>query len=229
MTRPKKYPDYNAVQVMKELLDEVSAFYLSEDRGQGGSIRKIAEEFDMTPLKLRKLLITAGVFSSEISEQINELKKEGKTILQIQELTGLSRASVHSYLPDTKPIYNAREISRNAARIKKYRQRTEAVNRLQEAMVKNETGPVLEKHLWDTLLLFEDYPFYTKEGLRFSYKMKGKEMCVSRKEMSITKSTIWLAFQSALELQQNGKISKQGKTFGADYLYAVFQRLGVND
>ena len=60
--------------------------------------------------KLRKLLITADVFTSDICTEINALHQSGKKILEIMKLTGLSRASVHSYLPYTKGLYNAAEM-----------------------------------------------------------------------------------------------------------------------
>lgn len=97
MPRPRKKPNYNPEIVMKELVAEVVELYTTSEKEV--SIRQIADEFDMTPLKIRKLLITAGVFSSDICDQVLELSKSGKSILEIQKITGLSRASVHSYLP----------------------------------------------------------------------------------------------------------------------------------
>ncbi len=39
---------------------------------------------------------------TDISAQIKDLRQQGKTVLEIIEITGLSRASVHSYLPYKK-------------------------------------------------------------------------------------------------------------------------------
>ena len=107
MGRNKKKPDYDAEKVMKEFIDSVVECYITtgSDRGDN-SIRGIAEEFDITPLKVRKILITAGVFSTDISDEINDLFSSGKNILEIQRITGLGRASVYSYLPYKKVIYN---------------------------------------------------------------------------------------------------------------------------
>ena len=114
MPRNKMKPEYDAELTMQMLMDEVVSLYDPSD-GHGLSIRQIAEELDMTILKVRKILISAGVFSSEICDRIIELKKEGKEIPEIQKITGLSRASVHSYLPYVKIAYNAREISLNVS------------------------------------------------------------------------------------------------------------------
>ena len=116
MARPKKKPQYKSEVIMEETMKEIVNVYL--DSGERVSIRQIADEFGMTPLKIRKLLITAGVFSSDICDQVLELSRNGKTVSEIQTITGLSRASVHSYLPYTKMIYNVKEMSLNAERIK---------------------------------------------------------------------------------------------------------------
>jgi len=104
--RPKKKPDYDADAILSALMDAVTDSYLSpsEDEEVDGHkpIKLVAEEFEITPLKVRKLLITGGAYRTSISEQIQDLYHEGNTIAQIQEATGLGRASVHSYLPYRK-------------------------------------------------------------------------------------------------------------------------------
>ena len=227
MSRPKKKPNYDSEDTLRQLMDEVSELYLSAEGDGSHSIREIADEFGMTPLKIRKILITAGAFSSEICERILQLKKMGKTISEIQELTGLGRASVHSYLPYTKNIYNAEERSLNAERIRIYRRRKATVDSLKEGIRAKENISILEDKLWEAVKAFEKYPFYTMKGLRFTYELKGRELFVSRNEKSITSSTVMLAFRKALELQQKVKEPKQLETFGTSYLYPVFLKVGV--
>jgi hypothetical protein len=64
------------------------------------------------------------------------------------KLTGLSRASVHSYLPYTKGLYNAAELSLNAERCRAYRTRQEQVQLLQEMPS--------EENLWQAIIAFQD-------------------------------------------------------------------------
>lgn len=88
----------------------------------------------------------------------------------------------------------------------------------------------MEGLLWDTLVLIQDRTFQTAKGLQYTYHIKGNEMFVSRKDKSLTRATVALAFQTALLLQRNGSpVSgpKKLKTFGASYLYPVFQEIGV--
>lgn len=226
MPRPRKKPNYNPEIVMKELVAEVVELYTTSEKEV--SIRQIADEFDMTPLKIRKLLITAGVFSSDICDQVLELSKSGKSILEIQKITGLSRASVHSYLPYNKIVYNAEEMSVNAERIRLYRGRKEAVHNFRKHM--KESGGVtdiLVEELWKVIAVFEKYPFYTMKGFRFTYHVKGNEIFVSRKEKSITRLSVILAMKKAIELQNQVKGPKQLETFGASYLYPIFVKIGL--
>lgn len=227
MARPKKNPNYNPETIMKELVNEVSALYV--EAGDSMSIRQLADEFDMTPLKIRKLLITAGVFSSDICDQILELSKSGKSISDIQRITGLSRASVHSYLPYSKTIYNAEEMSLNAERIRLHRERKVAVNDFRKHLQENNDIDKLIEELWSVIKVFEKYPFYTMKGFSFIYKVKGNEIFVSRKEKSITRSSVILAMKKAIELQYKVKGPKQLETFGASYLYPIFIKIGLID
>ena len=80
--RPKKKPTYSEEMIMQELLSAISDAYLTGGNGKGEtsppavSLRQVANEFDITLMKTRKLLITAGVYHTEISDEVNELKAE---------------------------------------------------------------------------------------------------------------------------------------------------------
>lgn len=76
--------------------------------------------------------------------------------------------------------------------------------------------------------------FLTAKGLSYTYTIRerrdgalGGEMFISRKEKSITQSTVFMAFHKALELGGIVKGPKKLGTFGASYLYPVFIRLGL--
>ena len=57
MARKRTKPIYEPEKVMKELLATVKEAY-----NETGELKLTAEEFDMSALKIRKLLITAGVY-----------------------------------------------------------------------------------------------------------------------------------------------------------------------
>lgn len=227
--RPKKKPTYNEESIMQELLSAISDAYLTggiekeKSPMASVSLRQVANEFDITLMKARKLLITAGVYHTEISDEVNELKAEGKSIEQIMELTGLKRSSVHSYLPYTKSIYNLKELSLYAERCRLYRARKKAV----EDLSKPQCNLSIEDRLWEVIRIFAGYRFSTVKGLAFRYSVSGNEIIVDRKKKSIVRSSVNIALQKAIEKQ--GRISgpKGLGVYGASYLYPMFQRFGL--
>lgn len=229
MPRPKKKPDYDAAQIMKDFMDTVAeAFGTYDDRtgGQKQGLNAVATEFGITALKARKLLITAGVYSTALSRQVAELQSKKAKLEQIMSATGLSRASVHSYLPYTKIPYNLEELSVNAERIRLYRERKQKCAEF-SAKLSTLTEREREEALWNLLADLQGCVFLTAKGLKFTYKVRGGEMFVNRKSKSITQATVFMAFRKVQEL--GGAITGPKKlgTFGASYLYPVFVRIGV--
>ena len=227
MPRPKKKPDYDAAQIMKDFMDTVAeAFGTYDDRtdSRDPGLNAVAAEFGITALKARKLLITAGVYSTALSRQIAELQSKKMKLEQIMSATGLSRASVHSYLPYTKIPYNLEELSVNAERIRLYRERKQKCTEF-SAKLSTLTEREQEEALWNILADLQGCVFLTAKGLKFTYKMKGGEIFVSRK--SITQATVFMAFRKAQELGGVVAGPKKLGTFGASYLYPVFVRIGI--
>ena len=149
----------------------------------------------------------------------NLLGQNSKSVEEIMSTLERSRASVNSYLPYTKIIYKMKESSVGADREKLYRERKKAVAEMAEE-------PSAD-NLWNAIVAFQGYPFKTSKGLSFTYKVKGGELFFTRKEKSITRSTVDIAFQKALELGEKATGPKKLGVFGASYLYPVFVRLGV--
>lgn len=234
MARPKKKPEYNSAEIAKQIVEAVTDAYLNPTEGcadeQGHTyLNLLGEEFSMPPIKVRKLLITSGAYETPLSTTINELYRGGKTVKEIQQIMGLSSASVNAYLPYNKSVYKLEEATLTAERLRKYRQRKAAVETLCADMECTSIDEVY-KTLWETLLLFEGYPFVTAKGLRYYYTIKGNEVFFTRKEKSVTRATVNIAFQTALNLQKDGihiTGPKMLGCFGASYLCPIFKRIGV--
>ena len=229
MSRPKKKPNYNPDHVMQEFMAVVADAFGSYDDREDTTfpgLNAVATEFGITALKARKLLITAGVYSTALSRQVAELHASGVEISQIMKITGLSRASVHSYLPYTKIPYKLKELSSNAERIRLYRERKKKCEEFRtklSILTENEQKAAL----WSMLLYLQGCVFLTAKGLKFTYKIKGGEMFVNRKSKSITQAMVFMAFRKAMELGDAVAGPKKLGTFGASYLYPIFVRLGV--
>lgn len=106
---------------------------------------------------------------------------------------------------------------------------TVAKEELETALSKKDYKTI-ESKLWKVLLLYQEETFRTAKGLSFTYRIKGNEIFISRKEKSVTRASVDMALKKALEHQENGvKITgpKMLKSFGASYLYPIFIEIGV--
>lgn len=65
--RKKLKPEYDAGKNLKDQMDAAVALY-EEDC----SLQSIADVLNLNPIKVRKLLITAGVYESEVAEKVQD-------------------------------------------------------------------------------------------------------------------------------------------------------------
>lgn len=134
MARHRLKPDYEKDANMNQLIQEVVEFFGEpyDDRYSCAynhvSLRMVADKFNITVMKARKILITADCYSIKQSRIVNELYKKGIGVEAIMVETGLSRASVQSYLPYTKIIYNLDQKSVGADRTERWRKRVKERN-----------------------------------------------------------------------------------------------------
>ena len=220
---PKK--DYDPEALMRELIDTAAEIYREK-----GEIKATALELSLPPGKVKKLLITGNVLFYPETKQIQDLMRQGKTMLEIQHIMGLSYSTLHTYLPYSKVIYKMSEISQNAERVKTYKARKSAVDTLMAAPT--------EGHLWDCIVDFQNYPFHTVSGLPFSYTLKKgrsgeytKELFIDRREnsKSLAWSSVRMAFKRALE--QQGVVFTRPKDLadvrGMSYTFSLLWRFGM--
>ena len=231
--RKKLKPEYDAGKNLKEQMDAAVALY-EEDC----SLQSIADVLiNLNPIKVRKLLITAGVYESDAAKKVkNTFEEYRKTqdhktaILSTAAVLKLSNASVTSYLPYEKGVYfpsvaDKKKISVGAERQRRYR----AVRKLR-------TEPT-EEHLWEVVLLYAGVRFKTYSGLPFTYEIrKGrnvlytKELWIDRRENS--KSLAWSSVLLALgHIKKVGEIVERPKALGdirgVTYIYGMFYRFGL--
>ena len=63
--RKKLKPEYDAGEILKEQMDAAVALY-----GEDCSLQSIADALALNTIKGRQLLITAGVYESEMAEKV---------------------------------------------------------------------------------------------------------------------------------------------------------------
>lgn len=115
----KRYkPEQDLESIQSDLIETVCSGYQN-----GVSVRSLAKDMGMSPMKTRKILITGGVYSTDLSTEISELYKDGKTVGEIALLLNMTTSNVNSYLPYERIIYNMDERSVEADRQQRYRDR----------------------------------------------------------------------------------------------------------
>ena len=230
--RKKLKPEYDAGKNLKEQMESAVALYEEEC-----SLQSIADALALHPIKVRKLLITAGVYESEVAEKVQDTFEEYRktqnykdAILSTANTLQLSKASVTSYLPYKKGVYfpstaEKEKISVGAERQRRYR-----------AMKRWRAHPT-EENFWGVVVSYAGVRFKTYSGLSFSYEVrKGrngeytKELWIDRREKS--KSLAWSSVLLALG-NIKGEVVERPKALGdirgVTYIYGMFYRFGLID
>lgn len=231
--KPSK-PEYSAEKNMADQMKAAVDLYKKDM-----TLQAIADLLSLNPIKVRKLLITAGVYKSDIADNVLQTFKHYRAIQDYKTAVTstmddlhLSRSSVTSYLPYEKGVYaskeeNAENISSGAERQRHYR----AVTTLKK-------NPC-EETLWDCIVSFRGYRFKTLSGLPFTYQLKKgrdnvftRELWIDRRESSksLAWSSVLLAYRN---IETIGEVVDRPKTLGdirgVSYIYGIFYRFGLID
>lgn len=235
--RPEKKPGYNREAEIQNLINTAVKLAIKPFDNQVErdpflpSLTEIAEDMGTTLLRVRKLLITADFFRSEIAVEVQKLAEQGMEIPEIMTSTGLGKASVYSYLPYKKGAYNLDDPTLYSEQSKRYRRRRSAVAKLKEH--KGLQDELL--YLWKTVVAFEGYQFCIsghgkQEDVKFRYEISrisnpltpggsvgkhytdsnmngfGDELWIvtdgEQRKKSISRSTVELAYKTGLKLMK---------------------------
>ena len=232
--RKKRKPEYDAGKNLKEQMDAAAILYKNEM-----TLQDIADALSLNPIKVRKLLITAGAYESDTAKLVQqtfntlrETQSYSAAVTSTMAVLQLSRPSVTSYLPYEKGVYfpeeaEAANISAGAERQRHYR----AV----AALKKNPC----EENLWKCVVAFRGYKFKTMSGLPFTYTLKKgrgdeftKELWIDRREdsKSLAWSSVMLAYHNIGKI---GEVVDRPKALGdirgVSYIYGLFYRFGLID
>lgn len=229
--KPSK-PEYSASKNLAQQMKAAVDLYAGKM-----SLQSIADALSLNPIKVRKLLITAGVYESDMEKLVRqtfntfrETQNYSTAVTSTMTTLNLSRPSVTSYLPYEKCVYfpensDAVNISAGAERQRHYRAVT--------ALKKNPC----EENLWKCVMTFRGYRFKTLSGLPFTYKLKKgrgdeftKELWIDRREgsKSLAWSSVMLAYHNIGKI---GEIVDRPKALGdirgVSYIYGMFYRFGL--
>lgn len=231
--KPSK-PEYSAAKNLTQQMKAATELYTDKM-----SLQAIADALSLNPIKVRKLLITAGVYESDTAELVQqtfnafrETQSYSAAVTSTMSALRLSRPSVTSYLPYEKGVYfpeeaEAANISAGAERQRHYR-----------AVVALRKDPC-EENLWKCVVAFRGYKFKTMSGLPFTYTLKKgrgdeftKELWIDRREgsKSLAWSSVLLAYHNISKI---GEVVDRPKALGdiggVSYIYGLFYRFGLID
>ena len=229
--KPSK-SEYSAERNLAQQMEAAADLYTDKM-----SLQAIADALSLNPIKVRKLLITAGVYESDAAKLVRqtfntfrETQNYSTAVTSTMTALNLSRPSVTSYLPYEKGVYfpeeaDAANISTGAERQRHYR-----------AVVALKKDPC-EENLWKCVVAFREYKFKTLSGLLFTYKLKKgredeftKELWIDRREgsKSLAWSSVMLAYHNIGKI---GAVVDRPKALGdirgVSYIYGMFYRFGL--
>ena len=198
--RKKSKPECDAGKNLKEQMNAAVSLY------KNNSLQAIADALSLNPIKVRKLLITAGVYESDTAKLVQQTfgsfrstQSYSAAVTSTMSALQLSRPSVTSYLPYKKGVYfpgeaEAANISAGAERQRHYR----AV-----VVLKKGRGDEFTKELW----------IDRREGSK-----------------SLAWSSVMLAYHNIGKI---GEVVDRPKALGdirgVSYIYGLFYRFGLID
>ena len=101
----------------RELYQQIVSVYR-----QTGSVDRTAEQCGTYAIKVRKVLITEGLWHSKKSDAVNALHGRGYSVSEIAETLGMDEKNVQFYLPYTEQSVSA-EKSESRERVRDFRKR----------------------------------------------------------------------------------------------------------
>lgn len=219
--RPRKKPGYNREENIQELIQTAVSLFGEpyDDRDERSpdapSLSSVAKAMNTTPMRVRRLLITAEYYSTESSRQVQALQEEGYSIEQIMEATGLKSAAVYGNLPFIRGAYLLNDPTLYADQCRLFRKRKKAC----EAYADHIGGPDEEKYLWLALEAFQNYPFKLN-GERYRYRIVNDRLCF-HEEDQLTRGEVMAAYRRIRERSSPDELKNEE-------LYPVFLRIGVS-
>lgn len=124
----------------EKLFNEVVSTY-----NELGSIKETADKLQLSRSKVRKILITTGDLTSEITDRALQYINSGKNQVETADILGISTATLSTYLPYGNRVYNRDQKSDTALRVEACRARQARAASNQVNTVKKEVPAVEHK------------------------------------------------------------------------------------
>lgn len=116
----------NKISTQEQVSIKASSFDIDEiikGYNAGMSVKEIAKWNNISVHKATKILVTAGVYSSDVYDKVKALREAGKSDVEIAAKLLLGKSVMDRYTPYSKAIYNSEIASTNAQNIRECRKR----------------------------------------------------------------------------------------------------------
>ena len=129
------------------------------------SVKETADILGTSVVKVRKVLLTEGLWSSRTSLEIRHYLNLGKTTAEIACILCTTEKAVQQYLPYTRGFYNSENLSSAAVNCSNYRERI----RIAQEKTLRKNNDIAKKNKWDELYIKE--PEIKKEYIRLHLEL----------------------------------------------------------
>ena len=99
-------------------MEKIVSAYESEE-----GIRAASRKLDVSEVKIRKVLITMGVYETERTREIAKLWDQGLRYAEIAEVLGVSKSCVYANTPYEKGMYLGDNPTKNAIRVRRCKEK----------------------------------------------------------------------------------------------------------
>ena len=216
---------------MDELMDNVLEVYTNDCKGNANDT---AAQLEMSPSRVKKLLITAGIrdnttyYTSDVCEEILDMYKKGKSVAEIMAATGLGLHSVQGYLPYTKGAYKLSVLSEEAAKVRLFRKRQSLCTNYPNAIIGMNKAQE-EEYLWKVLteVAGRRFPVWDdkKRVAKQAYKINEDEIIFESIDKTVSKADV---FKEYWKVKKKGVIRKEKiRNITEKYLYPIFTEIQI--
>ena len=240
----------------EQFMDEVATAYGTKyddrdpDNGENRPyLYELAKQFGTSTVRIRKILITKGLYSTNVTREVARLSAEGYSTDQICAVMNIKQNAVIAAMPYGKGIYCIDPRTPDGERTFKKRQRRSAAEKLRKfseelSLDCPEDIQTCKELLWNCILLYQRCRiaiYHNEEGkTHFTYHQKilmhsyelADELVVGRSNDHITikKEDIELGLINALREQKTNGFVRGPKTLdcpSANYIYSMFINFGI--
>lgn len=110
------------------------------------SIIETANAAGISTVKVRKILITVGLWESKTSIAVGNLFKTGLSTEEVANELSMSVKNVQAYMPYERGLYDGDELSSEAIRSSRYRERMKKAAKMQVS--KNKAKDEIRSRKW---------------------------------------------------------------------------------